>query len=156
MLVWKGNYYKKGTTECYVMFHHSLWGLGHSTNKHFCVCAYKGPACEVCVWKKQNGMFRKCDHTMSKLCVWLSTLPDAACWGNPQSPIDRRSSFCGCAFWERFDCFIKSLKKQFKLDICPEALAAGSLRQWNDTIPTMHRCLMDRRYLIYLAVLWNL
>ena len=43
--------------------------------------------------------------------------------------------------------FIKQLKKQFKMDICREALAAGSLRPWNDTIPTMYRCLMDRRYL---------
>ena len=35
-------------------------------------------------------------------CFWLSTLPEAACWGTPQSPVDRRSSFCGCAFCKRF------------------------------------------------------
>lgn len=34
--------------------------------------------------------------------LWLSTLPDAACWGAPQTPVHHRSSFCSCAFCKRF------------------------------------------------------
>ena len=48
MLVWKGNYYKKGTTECYVMFHHSSQDLGHGSNKHYGFVYTKALLAEAC------------------------------------------------------------------------------------------------------------
>ena len=46
------------------MLHHSLWGLGHSPNKHFCVCAYKGPAC----WYNPIGEIK---IVSSPTVIWL-------------------------------------------------------------------------------------
>ena len=72
------------------MSYHSLWGLGYSPNKHFAFVYTKALLAEY-VFEKSRMAYLKIvisfliSHTMSKLCLWLSTLPDAACWG--YSPI---------------------------------------------------------------------
>ena len=73
------------------MFHHSLWGLGRSPNKHFAFVSTNALVAKYVFEKSRmaclgNVISFLINHTMSKQCSWLSIATNHLL-GLPQTPV---------------------------------------------------------------------